>query len=31
MKLARTLRLDISDENVFERPAPSGEWAIGPT
>ncbi|MBZ0335670.1 DUF6505 family protein [Marinobacter sp. AL4B] len=28
MKLARTLRLDISDENVFEWPAPSGEWAI---
>ncbi|GGC69446.1 DUF6505 family protein [Marinobacter halophilus] len=28
MKLARTLRLDISDENVFEQPAPSGEWAI---
>lgn len=28
MKLARTLRLDVSDENVFERPAPSGEWAI---
>lgn len=28
MKLARTLRLDVSDENVFETPAPSGEWAI---
>ena len=28
MKLARTLRLDVSDQNVFERPAPSGEWAI---
>lgn len=28
MKLARTLQLDISDENVFEKPAPSGEWAI---
>ncbi|WP_372971509.1 DUF6505 family protein [Marinobacter sp.] len=28
MKLARTLRLDISDENVYEVPAPSGEWAI---
>ncbi|MFN2361724.1 MAG: DUF6505 family protein [Marinobacter sp.] len=28
MKLARTLRLDISDENVYEIPAPSGEWAI---
>lgn len=28
MKLARTLRLDVSDENVYELPAPSGEWAI---
>jgi len=28
MKLARTLRLDISDQNVFALPAPSGEWAI---
>ena len=28
MKLARTLRLDVSDDNVFEKPAPSGEWAI---
>lgn len=28
MKLARTLRLDISDQNVFENPAQSGEWAI---
>ena len=28
MKLARTLRLDISDDDVFEMPAPSGEWAI---
>ena len=28
MKLARTLQLDRSDENVFEKPAPSGEWAI---
>lgn len=28
MKLARTLRLDISDQNVFAQPAPSGEWAI---
>lgn len=28
MKLARTLRLDISDQNVFEHPAASGEWAI---
>lgn len=28
MKLARTLRLDVSDQNVFDLPAPSGEWAI---
>ncbi|WP_286221618.1 DUF6505 family protein [Marinobacter apostichopi] len=28
MKLARTLRLDVSDDKVFENPAPSGEWAI---
>ncbi|WP_303290216.1 DUF6505 family protein [Marinobacter sp. SS5-14b] len=28
MKLARTLRLDVSDDNVFDLPAPSGEWAI---
>lgn len=28
MKLARTLRLDVSDENVYEHPAPSGEWAV---
>lgn len=28
MKLARTLRLDVSDQNVFDRPAQSGEWAI---
>jgi hypothetical protein len=28
MKLARTIRLDASDENVFENPAASGEWAI---
>ncbi|MFL1454026.1 DUF6505 family protein [Marinobacter sp. GN3S48] len=28
MKLARTLRLDVSDDNVFALPAPSGEWAI---
>jgi len=27
MKLARTVRLDISDQNVFENPAQSGEWA----
>ena len=28
MKLARTIRLDESDDNVFERPANPGEWAI---
>lgn len=28
MKLARTIRLDSSDENVFENPAAAGEWAI---
>ena len=28
MKLARTIRLDESDDNVFERPANAGEWAI---
>ena len=28
MKLATVLRLDDSDENVFERAARSGEWAI---
>ena len=28
MKLARTVRLDISDQNVFDHPAQSGEWAI---
>ncbi|AHI31982.1 MULTISPECIES: DUF6505 family protein [Marinobacter] len=28
MKLARILRLDVSDDNVFDVPAPSGEWAI---
>ncbi|MGB8622125.1 MAG: DUF6505 family protein [Paracoccaceae bacterium] len=28
MKLARTIRLDESDENVFETPAEMGEWAI---
>jgi len=28
MKLARTIRLDESDDNVFERPADAGEWAI---
>jgi len=28
MKLARTVRLDESDDNVFETPADAGEWAI---
>ena len=28
MKLARTIRFDESDENVFARPAEPGEWAI---
>lgn len=28
MRLARTVRFDASDENVFERAAESGEWAI---
>ena len=28
MKLARTIHLDESDENVFELPAATGEWAI---
>jgi len=28
MRLARTIRFDASDENVFERAAESGEWAI---
>ncbi|MDQ2091141.1 DUF6505 family protein [Marimonas arenosa] len=28
MKLAQVLRLDDSDENVFERAAQPGEWAI---
>ncbi len=27
-KLARTIRFDASDENVFSRPADPGEWAI---
>lgn len=27
-KLARTIRFDESDENVFSRPAEPGEWAI---
>lgn len=28
MKLARTMRFDESDSNVFERAAEAGEWAI---
>jgi hypothetical protein len=28
MRIARTIRFDRSDENVFERPAEEGEWAI---
>lgn len=28
MKLLRTLRLDNSDEQVFERTASAGEWAV---
>lgn len=28
MRLARTIRFDASDDNVFERAAESGEWAI---
>ena len=28
LKLARTIRFDESDQNVFSRPAESGEWAI---
>jgi hypothetical protein len=28
MRLARTIRFDRSDENVFERPAEEGEWAV---
>ncbi len=28
MKLAKTIRLDVSDTHVFERPAEVGEWAI---
>lgn len=31
MKLAKTIRLDISDTQVFERPAEVGEWAIAGT
>ena len=28
MKLAKTIRLDVSDTHVFEHPADVGEWAI---
>ena len=28
MKLARTIHFDESDQNVFARPAETGEWAI---
>ncbi|MEM0947731.1 MAG: DUF6505 family protein [Pseudomonadota bacterium] len=28
MKLARTIHFDESDQNIFSRPADSGEWAI---
>lgn len=28
MKLARTIRFDESDGNIFARPAEAGEWAI---
>ncbi len=28
MKLARTIHFDDSDQNVFSRPAETGEWAI---
>lgn len=28
MKLARTIHFDTSDQNIFARPAESGEWAI---
>ena len=28
LKLARTIRFDESDGNIFSRPAESGEWAI---
>ena len=28
MNLAKTLRLDVSDTHVFDRPANTGEWAI---
>ena len=28
LKLARTIRFDESDENIFARPAESGEWVV---
>lgn len=28
LKLARTIHFDVSDQNIFSRPADSGEWAI---
>lgn len=28
LKLARTIHFDVSDQNVFARPAETGEWAI---
>lgn len=31
MKFARTIRLDISDQNVFDTPAEPGEWAVAGT
>lgn len=31
MKLPRTIRLDPSDERVFEHAAPSGDWAVAGT
>ncbi|PIW29886.1 MAG: hypothetical protein COW30_03785 [Rhodospirillales bacterium CG15_BIG_FIL_POST_REV_8_21_14_020_66_15] len=31
MKFARTIRLDVSDTQVFEHPAEPGEWAVAGT
>ena len=31
MKFARTIRLDASDQNVFDNPAEPGEWAVAGT
>ncbi|MEQ8804197.1 MAG: DUF6505 family protein [Rhodospirillales bacterium] len=31
MKFARTIRLDASDQNVFDIPAEPGEWAVAGT